>query len=382
MENENYKEFEANKFKVKRSNFKKTKNRFLKVSIFSILIIFACTLIALFWYKNGLKPSKKINESIFFKVEENSTVKDLGKTLKEKGIIKSTKAFNLYVKKHNFNLINKGKYEIKPENSLEEILDMVKKGKIYDNSINVRIPEGMRLKEIAKEISKKTKISEEEMLKTLDDREYIKELCTKYWFLNEKEVLNKDVRHPLEGYVFPDTYKFDKDLINPKQIIELSLDQMDKILSEEKTRIEEMTFSVHEILALASILEKETLNNPDRNKVAGLFINRLNLNMPLGSDVTTHYEVDTPLSEPLTQKQLDTQGKYNTRAKNMEGKLPIGPIASVSKASIKASLYYKKTDAIYFVTDKNGKVYFSNDLNEHENIIRKLKDNDMWFNYN
>ena len=369
-------------FKVKRRvSTKPNKNIFLRIVIFLILIIVSIFVIGIFWYKNGLKHKKGIDDKTYFEIKENSTIKDLGETLKEKGIIRSEKAFNIYTKLNNFNLINIGRYEAKKEQNLGEILDMVKNGKIYDSSINIRIPEGITIEDLAKKVAKETKISEQEMLDTLRDKEYIQSLCEKYWFMDEKEIFKKGLREPLEGYIFPDTYKFDKETINPKQIIEMSLIEMDKVLTEQKARIKEMTFNVHDILTLASIIEKETTQNSDRQEVAGLFINRLNLNMSLGSDPTAHYEFKVPFTKELSMKEINTKGKYNTRGPEMEGKLPIGPIATVSKSSINSVLYYKKTDNVYFVSDKNGKIYFTKTLEEHEALVKKLKENNMWHTY-
>lgn len=378
---------EPNEFKeMKKQNRKRNKegggNIFVKIIIFLILIIIACALVFSFWYKNGLKPKKMDkNQDIIFEVKEKTTVKDLGKILEEKGLIKSKKAYELYIKLNKINLINKGKYKANTNMSLEEILNMVEKGKVYKNDIDITFVEGINLEGVIKKVAETTNITEEEMIDALKDGEYLKELCNKYWFLEENEILKPEIKHPLEGYLFPDTYKFDVDKINPKQIIEIMLNQMDKVLKENEKRINEISFNPHEILTLASVVEKEARIKEDRPKVAGLFINRLNKNMPLGSDPTTHYEVGTPLSEPLTMKQLNTEGPYNTRGPNMEGKLPIGPIAMPSKSSIEAVLNYTETKALFFVSDKNGKIYFTNTVQEHEAIIKELKDKNMWYTH-
>ena len=372
-------------FNIENGEFKSIKrgvkkgNTFLRIIILLALIFIICILAFYIWYKNGIKPvNKNENKEVIFQIKENSTVRDLGKILKENGLIRSEKAYKIYVKKHNVNLINKGRYKADKEMGLEKILDMIKKGEVFTNDINLTILEGYKIEQIIDLVAKETKITKEEMKNTLLDKEYIKELCKKYSFLDEKEVLNPDLKYPLEGYIAPNTYKFDKDLITPKQIIELSLNEMERILKKHEKRLNEISFNTHEVLTIASVVEKEVRNMDDAPEVAGLFINRLNNNMPLGSDPTTHYEVDTPLSEPLTVAQLNTQGKFNTRGPNMEGKLPAGPIASPSEKAINAVLNYKNTDALYFVSDKNGKIYFTKNFSEHESIIQKLKNQKLW----
>lgn len=372
-------------FNIENGEFKSIKrgvkkgNTFLRFIILLALIFIICILAFYIWYKNGIKPvNKNENKEVIFQIKENSTVRDLGKILKENELIKSEKAYKIYVKKHNVNLINKGRYKADKEMGLEKILDMIKKGEVFTNDINLTILEGYKIEQIIDLVAKETKITKEEMKNTLLDKEYIKELCKKYSFLDEKEVLNPDLKYPLEGYIAPNTYKFDKDLITPKQIIELSLNEMERILKKHEKRLNEISFNTHEVLTIASVVEKEVRNMDDAPEVAGLFINRLNNNMPLGSDPTTHYEVDTPLSEPLTVAQLNTEGKFNTRGPNMEGKLPAGPIASPSEKAINAVLNYKNTDALYFVSDKNGKIYFTKNFSEHESIIQKLKNQKLW----
>ena len=128
--------------------------------------------------------------------------------------------------------------------------------------------------------------------------------------------------------------------------------------------------------------EKEANTLEDRKEVIGVFLNRISKGMNLGSDVTTYYAIGVNMGErDLYQKELDSYNPYNTRGPNMGGKLPIGPISSVSKNSIKAALYPSNTDYIFFVADKNGKLYFSKTNYEHEKIINNLKNQGLWFEY-
>lgn len=372
-------------FNVENGEFKSIKRdvkkggMFFKIIIALVLILALIVLGAYSWYKNGITPSNKDKDKeVIFNIKENTTVRELGTILKENGLIKDENAYKIYVKRHKVNLINKGKYKVNKDMSLEKILDMIKKGEVFKNDIKLTIIEGYKIDQIIDTVAKNTKITKEEMKKTFLDKEYMKELCKKYTFLDEKEILNEDLKYPLEGYIAPNTYIFDKELITPKQIIELSLDEMGRILKKHEKRLKEISFNTHEVLTLASIVEKEARHLEDAPLVAGLFINRLNKNMSLGSDPTTHYEVNTPLNVPLTLSQLQTPGKFNTRGPNMEGKLPVGPIASPSEKAISGVLNYKQNSALFFVSDKNGKIYFTNTLEEHKQIIQKLKNENLW----
>ena len=110
--------------------------------------------------------------------------------------------------------------------------------------------------------------------------------------------------------------------------------------------------------------------------LAGIKI--LELNLEKGKVSTVKVDMG---ERDLYQKELDTYNAYNTRGPNMEGKLPIGPVASVSKSSIEAALEPNKTDYIFFVADKNGKLYFTKTSSEHNRIISELKENGLWFEY-
>ena len=107
--------------------------------------------------------------------------------------------------------------------------------------------------------------------------------------------------------------------------------------------------------------------------IAGVFYNRLNANMPLGSDVTTYYANKIELGErDLTSSELNTYNPYNTRGPGMNGKLPVGAISNFGESSLKAVLNPDDNDYYYFVADCNGKVYLTKNSTEHNNIINKL----------
>ena len=157
---------------------------------------------------------------------------------------------------------------------------------------------------------------------------------------------------------------------------------MEKVLEEYKEKIDASDLNVHEILTLASIVEMESVHTEDRKDVASVVYNRLDRNMAIQSDVTTYYAFKVDMGErDLYQKELDTYNPYNTRGPNMEGKLPVGPISSVSKSSIEAAINPNKTDYLFFVADKNGKVYFSKTSSEHNQIISELRTKGLWFEY-
>ena len=134
---------------------------------------------------------------------------------------------------------------------------------------------------------------------------------------------------------------------------------MDKVLSNYKDDITKSKYSVHELLTIASIAEKEVNNAKDRKKVVSVFLNRLNKKMSLGSDVTTRYSIKLDTMRALTKKEYATVNAYNTRSQTMAGKLPASAIAMVSKSSIEASLYPEETEYLYFISNiKTDETFF------------------------
>jgi UPF0755 protein len=98
----------------------------------------------------------------------------------------------------------------------------------------------------------------------------------------------------------------------------------------------------------------------------------------MGSDVTTYYALQRPMTSDLTTKQFATVNPYNTRSTTMIGKLPIGPISNPSDESIEATLHYTDNDYLFFVADKNGKIYYTKTNREHEAKIAEIKANGDW----
>jgi len=247
---------------------------------------------------------------------------------------------------------------------------------VKKNHAKLTFKEGINVLKMADIIEEKTGIKKEEFLNQINDEEYINTLIEKYWFLTD-EVKNQDIYYTLEGYLYTDTYIFEKQQLNTKKIIETILKNTDKKFTEIKSDIENSEYTAHQLLTLASLVELEAVSDSDRGLVAGVFYNRLNNKWTLGSDVTTYYSAKKPMTESLTKAELDACNGYNTRCKTMQG-LPVGPIDNPSLSAIKAVINPTETDYYYFVADSEKKVYFTKNANEHANIIAKLKKEGKW----
>lgn len=310
-------------------------------------------------------------------IKPGMTTKNIGKLLKEKGLIRDSNFFVLYSKLNQCTSLKAATYDLTQKMSLSEILDQICKGTSYNKEvINITFTEGKRITDYAKIISEKTNNSYEDVLTIMKDKSYIGELIEKYWFLTEN-ILNTNIYYPLEGYLAPDTYQFENVNVEVKTIIEKMLNQTEKILVPYKEKILSGEHTIHEYITLASMAELEGTTTENRKMIIGIFENRLKIGMNLGSDVTTYYALQLPMTSDLTTAQFATDNPYNTRKKNMKS-LPVGPIASVSKSSLEAALSPTTSDYYYFVADKLGNIYYTKTSKEHTEKVQEIKEAGNW----
>lgn len=355
---------------------KKKKVVIVLISIFIVISV----LIGLYFY--GLTPVSKTSTDVEFIVTSGKGKIEIIDDLKSAGLLKSKFASYIYVGLHGTNL-QAGKYSLNASMSTKEIINKIGNGEIIEekNTFMLTFIEGKRIPIYAGVIAEATGTTKEEVLKILSDKEYLKSLIDEYWFLTE-DILNEKIYYPLEGYLFPNTYEFYKGS-SIKDIVKRLLNEMNNQLTPLKSEIESSNFNVHELLTLASIVELEGANSDDRAGVAGVFYNRLKIGDSLGSDVTTYYGVKVELSErDLYQAEIDNcNNGYNTRFPCNPGKLPIGPIASVSATSIKATINPEVHDYLFFVADKYKHTYFTKTNWEHNQKVIELKNSGLWYEY-
>lgn len=353
------------------------KRKLLKNIIFLIILVLLIVFLVLFnMYNDNLKPVKAKAKDVTFIIEEGDTISSIALELKKQNLIKSELAYKIYVKFHNFKNLDVGIYSLNPNMGVKKIIKTLEKGTIYGTeNITFTVPEGFNIEKIAEYSETVTNNTKEDIIATWKDPKFIDEAISKYWFLTE-EIKNSEIRYPLEGYLFPETYYFDNKDITPEDIAYTMLDQMEEILNKYKSEIEANSYSLHQMLALASIIEKEGTIDKDRDKIASVFYNRLNSGMSLGSDVTTYYAVNKDFTEELTQQELDDCNGYNTRA-SCGITIPVGPICSPGLSSIISVIEPAQTNYYYFIGNicdgKSTDTYFAETYSEHQsNIARYL----------
>lgn len=349
-----------------------------KIFIIIISGIVLLCLLAVITYNVNLKAVSKDTSEKIVEIKPGS-IRSIASTLKEHHLIRNELSFRIYIKLNNITNLKVGYYKLNEGMDVKEIVNNLVKGSTYNpNEINITFKEGLNIRKYAELIEENTTNSKEDFIKLVNDKEFINKLINDYWFLTD-DIVNDNIYYKLEGYLFPNTYTFASVDVSLEDIIYKLLNETDKQLSKYKDLIDSSSYSVHELLTLASIVELEGSNSDDRKGVAGVFYNRLNNGWTLGSDATTYYanKIDD-WTYSLSYKELNNcSNKYNTRCSKISG-LPVGPISNPGIESIVAVLEPTLHDYFYFVADCTGKTYLTKNSTEHNNIINKLKQEGKW----
>ncbi len=344
----------------------------LIILIVGALMLFTAAGIWMFLASPVSKNNKKQIEVV---IPNGATSRQIGTILKEKDLIRNEFFFNVYIKLNRVGAMKASTYNLTQAMNLDEIVTSLVEGNSYNpDVIRITFKEGERITNYAEDIASATNHSYDDVIAKMKDKEYIKTLISKYWFLSE-EILNESIYYPLEGYLAPNTYDFSNKDVKIESIIETMLNQTDKNLKKYKDK---MPKGVHYYITMASLAELEGTNTDNRKQIVNVFENRLLQGMNLGSDVTTYYALQLPMDKDLTTAQFATVNPYNTRSTTMHGKMPVGPICNPSSSSMEAALNPVTGTYLYFVADKYGKIYFTSTLAEHNAKVQEIKNSGGW----
>ena len=343
--------------------------------IISCGIIILILFLSAVYYVWGLGSKSKNSNDVTFIINAGTSKKTIAKNLANAGLIRSEIALDVYLYFAKSN-IQAGEYTLNASMTPKEMINKFSTGDITIHSETITLIEGKRITDYASTLSEKLDFTKEEFLSVVNDEEFLNSLINsgEYSFLTN-DILNSDLYYPLEGYLYPDTYEF-LDNATPESVIKTMLNHTKLKLDEVTELINNSGLSIHQVLTMASLVEKEANSDTDREKVAQVFFKRISDNMPLGSDVTTYYGVGKEMGDVLTINDLNDRNPYNTRLTDgtMNGKLPIGPICNVSISSIKAVLNKSDTNYTYFVANTcTGEVFFQEDYQEFLSKVAELQ---------
>ncbi|UTC14072.1 ABC transporter substrate-binding protein [Latilactobacillus curvatus] len=325
----------------------------------------------------SLKPyDTKAKQEITVRIPNGSTNKQIAAILQDKKLIRSAPVFNYYVKTHNFSDFQAGYHVLKQSMGLDKIISNLQKEGTPTRPRDVKgkllVKEGVTLEEIAAEVGKQTKFSKAAFIKQANDKQFLASLEKKYPALLSSTMAQKDVRYHLEGYLFPATYEVYKDS-TLKEIITEMVSTMDQKMQPYYATIKDKKLTVQQTLTLASLVEREGVTAVDRQKIAGVFFNRLDIDMPIQSDISVMYALNTHKTH-LYNKDTKVDSPYNLYINKGYGP---GPFNSPSLQSVTAVLNPADRDQnyLYFVANlKTGKVYYSRTFEQHNDTTDSIED--------
>ena len=371
----------------RRETVKPVKNKKSHLKAFFISLLIFLALISAGGYfgyqyvQSSLLPvDANSKEYVTVQIPEGANVQEIGSTLEHSGVIKHGVIFAFYAKYKNYSDLKAGYYNLQKSMSTEDIIKELQKGGTPEpqepSLADLTIPEGYTIEQIAQAVGQlqgefKEPLTAEAFLAKVQDDNFISQEVAKYPNLLESlPTKESGARYRLEGYLFPATYSI-KESTTIESLIDEMLAAMDKTLTPHYSAIKSKNLTVNELLTIASLVEKEGAKTEDRKLIAGVFYNRLNLGMPLQSNIAILY-AQGKLGQNISLADdagIDTSinSPYNVYTK--PGLMP-GPVDSPSQDAIEASINQTKSENLYFVANvTDGKVYYAVTQEEHDRNV-------------
>ena len=363
----------------------KKKKSHLKAFFISLLIFLALISAgAYFGYQyvqSSLQPvDASSKQYVTVQIPEGANVQTIGSTLEKSGLIKHGVIFAFYAKYKNYSDLKSGYYNLQKSMSTEDIIHELQKGGTAEAQepalANLTIPEGYTIDQMAQAVGQlqgdfKEPLTADAFLAKVQDENFISQEVAKYPSLLESlPTKESGVRYRLEGFLFPATYSI-KESTTIESLIDEMLAAMDKTLAPHYSTIKSKNLTVNELLTIASLVEKEGAKTEDRKLIAGVFYNRLNLGMPLQSNIAILY-AQGKLGQKISLADdagIDTSINSPYNVYTNLGLMP-GPVDSPSLDAIESSINQTKSENLYFVADvTDGKVYYASNKEEHDRNV-------------
>ncbi|GAB6182034.1 endolytic transglycosylase MltG [Desulfotomaculum defluvii] len=306
-----------------------------------------------------LEPVDPVGKSsdTLVRIAPNTSTGQISILLKQQGLIQNAQTFKYYTRYQKLdNQIRAGYYLLNPAMSVDEILHILVRGKTASKGFT--IPEGYTIKQITDTLANKGYIQEELFTDLLRKGQF------PYSFIKDLPAGG----NRLEGYLFPETYNVSLDSTE-KDIINVMLAGMERQIKElqleEKSK--EKNLSLHQVITIASMIEREARINKDRALISSVIHNRLKIGMRLQIDATVEYALGGH-RDKIFYKDLEVNSPYNTY--KIPG-LPPGPIASPGRESLLAAVNPEETDYLYYLAKPDGSHVFAKTLAEHNQNKQK-----------
>lgn len=365
-----------------------SKNVSSYVSVIIVLAIIAMlvlgALFGVFYIKQGMKPlDKDSTEVVRVEVPAGSSSTDISNMLEDKGIIKNSKFFKLYLRLNSISNYQAGEFELSPSMDYETIAKTLETGVLYEEvQYKLTVPEGYTVDEIGDLVQEVLPVEKDEFINLVQDKEYLKELQKDYKDMLTDEIFDEDIKYPLEGYLYPATYditeeqpdldKLVRQMLNATRSNTFNLYKSVTYTVNYEGENEELSF--HEFLTFSSLVEKEATSLADRAKITSVFLNRMaeNPSMPLQTDPTVLYAKGIH-KEVVLYEDLEVDDPFNTYIH--KGLTP-GPIGAPGTESVQSVLNPANTNYYYFLADKDGVNHFAETYEEHQENREKYIEGD------
>ncbi|MEA3449626.1 MAG: endolytic transglycosylase MltG [Patescibacteria group bacterium] len=316
------------------------------------LILFSIPVFIYFYYKVQIDvPANESKQEIIFKVSLGDNAEIISNKLEQLGLIKSAAFFQFYVWQDEIqNKLQAGEYVFDTGMSIKEIANKLASGKINNRERTIKILEGWTIADIDEYLN------EQKIIEAGDFVQLSKKAPAEF------ALIKLPVEVDLEGYLFPDTYRIFNDASTQDIINKLLNTFENKISPTILEEIKKQEKTVHEVITLASIIEKEVRSEQDMALVSGVLQKRLKIDMPLEVDSSINYVTgkNTP-SVDYADLQIDSP--YNTY-KNYG--LPPGPISNPGLAAIRAAIHPKESEFLFYLNRQDsGETIFSKTYDEH-----------------
>ena len=319
----------------------------MKKLLFACIVFFvlagSAALVTAYQFYTSAVPR---DDTLLYIIEPGTTLSEVAARLEEEGVIRHAGLFKILARLEDADRgINAGRYEIEPGMDAAGILDMLVSGRITAD--RVTIPEGLTIQETARILQTGIGIDSTAFAALAADSAVAHGLGVE--------------ANTLEGYLFPATYHFYPEM-SAEEVLQAMTSRFRSTITETyRIRAEELGYTVHEIMTLASIVEQEARVAAERDTISGVFHNRLNRGMLLEADPTVQFGMGRP-NMRLYEKHLSHPSPYNTY---VHAGLPPGPICSPGEASIHAALYPREVPYLFFVARGDGSHIFSITNREH-----------------
>lgn len=322
----------------------------------AVLVVF----VAAYWVLNytGNNADLADGRTCVITVENGMTAADIANMLHKEKLIKRPESFRLEARFMGLEgKLQAGKYEIEAGKSNSEIIDILARGQV--KIVSFTVPEGYTVNKIAAKLA----------AEGLGDAEKFKEAARNYTPYKYMETNNPDVIYKAEGFIYPSTYLF-TDGMTEKDMLATMVKEFNTQINHEKIgdAAEKADMQLRDIVTIASMVELEAVFKEEQPRIAGVFLRRLQIYMPIQSDTTIQYILGAQ-KEEITFADTEIQNPYNTY---VNAGLPPGPIGSTSLDAIKAVLNPEQTDYLYFVADKDGHHRFTRTYDEHLQEIENI----------